>query len=180
MVIRKDSIVFTPARIGQLEIKNRLVRSATYEGAATSKGEVSDFLVDLYRTLAKGGVGLIITGNAGVYSKALGYDRVIRADNDDFIPSLRKIPQAVHEAAPDCRVMLQLTHPGRQVVHLEDAAKLMPVLPPALIAYIQKHPEVMAPPREAPPVEEPTAPSAVYDATFDRTPRAYGGHKRLV
>jgi 2,4-dienoyl-CoA reductase-like NADH-dependent reductase (Old Yellow Enzyme family) len=172
MVIRKDSIVFTPAYIGQLEIKNRLVRSATYESAATSKGEVSDFLVDLYGTLAKGGVGLIITGYAGVYTKALAPDLSIRADNDDFIASLRKIPQAVHEAAPDCRVMLQLVHPGRQVIHREDAAKLMPVLPPAFLAYIQKHPEVMAPPREAPPVVEPTAPSAVYDATFDRTPRA--------
>ena len=66
MSIRKDSIVFKPARVGNLEIKNRLVRSATYENAATSKGEVSDFLVDLYRTLAKGGVGLIISSVAGV------------------------------------------------------------------------------------------------------------------
>jgi len=172
MVIRKDSIVFTPSHIGQLEIKNRLVRSATYENAATSKGEVSDFLVDLYRTLAKGGVGLIITSAAGVYSKAPGLDLGIRADNDDLIPSLRKIPQAVHEAAPDCRVILQLVHLGRQVIHQEDRPKLMPVLPPALMAYIQKHPEVIAPPSEPPRVVEPTAPSAVYDATFDRTPRA--------
>ena len=172
MTIRKDSIVFTPAHIGQLEIKNRLVRSATYERAATNKGEVSDFLVDLYRTLGKGGVGLIITGIAGVYSKALAPERIIRADNDDFIGGLRKIPQAVREVAPDCRVVLQLHHPGRQVIHQEDAVKLIPVLPPALMAYIQKHPEVIAPPGEASPVVEPTAPSAVYDATFDRTPRA--------
>jgi len=172
MIIRKDSIVFTPARIGQLEIKNRLVRSATYERAATSKGEVSDFLVDLYRTLGKGGVGLIITGIAGVYPKGLASERIIRADNDDLIAGLRKIPQAVREVAPDCRVLLQLHHPGRQVIHQEDIAKLMPVLPPALMAYIRKHPEVIAPEGEASPVVEPTAPSAVYDATFDRTPRA--------
>ena len=172
MVTRKDSIVFTPARIGQLEIKNRLVRSATYENAATSKGEVSDFLVDLYRTLAKGGVGLIISGIAGVYSKALAPHLLMRADKDDFIASLRKIPQAVREAAPDCRVMLQLHHPGRQVIHRENIAKLMPLLPPALVAYIQKHPEVMAPPAEAVHEVEPTAPSAVYDAAFGRTPRA--------
>jgi len=172
MVIRKDSIVFTPARIGQFEIKNRLVRSATYERAATSKGEVSDFLVDLYRTLAKGGVGLIITSIAGVYSKAPAPERIIRADNDGLIAGLRRIPQAVREVAPDCRVMLQLHHPGRQVIHQEDAVKLIPVLPPALMAYIQKHPEVIAPPGEPSPVVEPTAPSAVYDATFDRKPRA--------
>jgi 2,4-dienoyl-CoA reductase-like NADH-dependent reductase (Old Yellow Enzyme family) len=172
MIIRKDSIVFTPARIGQLEIKNRLVRSATYERAATSKGEVSDFLVDLYRTLGKGGVGLIITGIAGVYSKALAPERMMRADSDDFIASLRKIPQAVREVAPDCRVVLQLHHPGRQIIHQEDAVKLIPVLPPALMAYIQKHPEVIAPEGEVSLVVEPTAPSAVYDANFDRTPRA--------
>jgi len=51
--------------MGTLEIKNRLVRSATHENAATSGGEISEFLVELYRTLAKGGVGLIITGIAG-------------------------------------------------------------------------------------------------------------------
>ena len=62
---RENSIVFTSGRIGTLEIKNRLVRSATHENAATSGGEISEFLVELYRTLAKGGVGLIITGIAG-------------------------------------------------------------------------------------------------------------------
>jgi len=63
--------------------------------------------------LAKGGVGLIITSIAGVYSKALAPERIIRADNDEFTASLRKIAQAVHEAAPDCSVVLQLYHPER-------------------------------------------------------------------
>jgi len=172
MSAREKSVVFTPGRIGHLEIKNRLVRSATYENGATGKGEVSDFLVDLYRALAKGGVGLIITGIAGIYSKALSPHLLIRADNDSFIPSLKKIPQAVREAALDCRVMLQLHHPGRQVIHRENTAKMLPLLPPAFLAYIRKHPEVMRPSLEAVHEVEPTAPSAVYDATFDRTPRA--------
>jgi 2,4-dienoyl-CoA reductase-like NADH-dependent reductase (Old Yellow Enzyme family) len=172
MSIREDSIVFTPARIGQLEIKNRLVRSATYENAATRGGEVSAFLIDLYRTLAKGGVGLIITGFAGVYSKALALHFMIRADHDSFIPSLQKIPRAVRELAPDCKVMLQLGHPGRQVINRENAAQLVPVFPPAYLAYIRKHPEVRLPPGEVSHEVEPTAPSAVYDATFNRTPRA--------
>lgn len=172
MYARENSIVFTPASIGQLQIKNRLVRSATYENAATSRGDVSEFIVELYRNLAKGGVGLIITGIAGIYSKALSPHFVVRADNDSFIPSLKKIPQAVREVAPDCKVMLQLHHPGRQVIHQKDRAKIVPLRPPALVNYIRKHPEVMAPPTEASHEVEPTAPSAVYDATFDRTPRA--------
>ena len=172
MHIRENSIVFTPAWVGPLQVKNRLVRSATYENAATSGGEVSEFLVELYRTLAKGGVGLIITSFAGVYSKALSPHFSIRADNDSSIPSLKKITRAVREVGSDCRVMLQLVHPGRQVIHRENTAKLIPLLPPALVAYIRKHPEVMVPSAEAVHEVEPTAPSAVYDATFDRTPRA--------
>jgi 2,4-dienoyl-CoA reductase-like NADH-dependent reductase (Old Yellow Enzyme family) len=168
---RENSIVLTPVHLGPLEIKNRLVRSATFERAATSNGEVSDFLVELYRTLAKGGVGLIMTGIAGVYSKALSPSFSMRADHDDFIPGLKKIPASVREADPDCRVMLQLHHPGRQVIHPENIPKLLPVLPPALLNYLQNQPENAAP-SEAHRVIEPTAPSAVYDAIFDRTPRA--------
>ena len=67
---REKSVVFTPGRIGRLEIKNRLVRSATYENGATTKGEVSDALVGIYRSLAKGGSGLIITSITGVYASA--------------------------------------------------------------------------------------------------------------
>jgi 2,4-dienoyl-CoA reductase-like NADH-dependent reductase (Old Yellow Enzyme family) len=170
--LRENSQVFTPGWVGPLQIKNRLVRSATYERAATSGGEVTDLMVDLYHTLAKGGVGLIVTGIAGVYSKALAPHLLLRADNDDFIPHLAKIPQAVRKTAPDCRVALQLHHPGRQIVLPENAAQLLPVLPPAFLAYMRKHSEVRAPSGAAHPVVEPTAPSAVYDPTFARMPRA--------
>jgi 2,4-dienoyl-CoA reductase-like NADH-dependent reductase (Old Yellow Enzyme family) len=172
MSARETSVVFTPGRIGRLEIKNRLVRSATYENGATGKGEVSDFLVDLYRALAKGGVGLIITSVTSVYSKALHFHLGMRADDDSFMPTLKRIPRAVKQGSPDCKVMLQLGHPGRQVVHRENTAKMLPLLPPAFLSYIRKHPEIMRPPAEAVHEVEPTAPSAVYDATFDRTPRA--------
>ena len=169
---RSQSAVFTPGRIGPMEIKNRLVRAATYDNAATENGEVSDFQINLYRSLAEGGVGLIITGIAGIYSKALKPDFIIRADDDSYIPSLRKIPQAVKEAAPDCKVMLQLHHPGRQIVNPEDAVKFIPVIPPALMAYIQKHPELVTPQGGPPPTVESTAPSPIHDTFFDRTPRA--------
>lgn len=45
MAIRKDSIVFNPGYIGSIKIKNRLIRSATYEHAATKEGEVRSFNV---------------------------------------------------------------------------------------------------------------------------------------
>jgi 2,4-dienoyl-CoA reductase-like NADH-dependent reductase (Old Yellow Enzyme family) len=171
-VNRKDSIVFSSGRIGSLEIKNRLVRSATFENAATSEGAVSDFLVTLYRDLAQGGVGLIITGIAGVYAKALAPPHLMRADDDSFIPSLARIPRAVREVAPDCRVVLQLHHPGRQIIDEQNVSRLMPLLPRAWMAYLQKHPELLVPSGEARHSTEATAPSAVHDVVFDRSPRA--------
>lgn len=168
---RQSSIVFTPAQIGTLQIKNRLVRSATADFAATERGEVSDFLVDIYRTLAKGDVGLIITGLASAYSKSV-FNPSMRADDDSFIPGLAKIPRAVREADPDCKVMLQLGHGGRQIIDQEKAAKLIPFLPPAFLSYVRKHPETIAAPRQPQQPPEPVAPSALYDALFDRTPIA--------
>jgi 2,4-dienoyl-CoA reductase-like NADH-dependent reductase (Old Yellow Enzyme family) len=50
---RKSSVVFAPGRIGGLEIRNRLVRSATFEHAATSGGEVSPALEEMHRALAR-------------------------------------------------------------------------------------------------------------------------------
>ncbi|NVM29449.1 MAG: hypothetical protein HWN65_11470 [Candidatus Helarchaeota archaeon] len=53
-----------PNEIGTLTIKNRFVRSATYKRLAADDGMVTDDLVEFYKILARGGVGLIITGLA--------------------------------------------------------------------------------------------------------------------
>lgn len=169
MAGRENSIVFSPGRIGNIEIKNRLVRSATYENAATDNGEATDVLVEIYRMLGQGGVGLIITGITGVYPKALAPAKLMRIDNDSYIPGLTKVSKAVHDLGNDCKIMLQLHHPGRQILDPEKAASL---LPPALVAYMEK--AQISPPtaEEAEPEIEPTAPSAIFDPTFQRTPRA--------
>jgi 2,4-dienoyl-CoA reductase-like NADH-dependent reductase (Old Yellow Enzyme family) len=168
MTGRTDSIVFTPAQIGHLSIKNRLVRSATFENAATTAGEVSDDLVALYRDLAKGGIGLIITGIACVYGKAVA-PRQVRIDDDRYIEGLRRIPIAAREAADDCRIIAQLHHPGRQVIDLSAG---LPPMPPALIAYLQRAQLPPQPPDGHHVEIEPTAPSPVPDSLFQRTPRA--------
>lgn len=172
MTDRKDSIVFTPGRIGAVELKNRLIRSATFEHIATAEGEVSDGLIDFHRTLAKGGVGLIITGISWFYQYTEAPPRMVRVDGDSFIPGLQRLVRAVHETDRDCRIMLQLHHPGRQVTRPEEAEKIAAVLPPALLRVMQNQPEAGSD-SPAPPhaVEEPVAPSAVRDTLYDRMPR---------
>jgi 2,4-dienoyl-CoA reductase-like NADH-dependent reductase (Old Yellow Enzyme family) len=116
---RIKSPVFEPKEIGGMTIKNRLVRSATYEGMASENGNVTNELVELYKTLAEGGVGLIITGYAFVQpsGKAMPYQTGI--DRDDLIPGLRKIAETVHEHGDGCNVAMQVAHCGRQSFALE-------------------------------------------------------------
>jgi 2,4-dienoyl-CoA reductase-like NADH-dependent reductase (Old Yellow Enzyme family) len=170
MSARKNSSAFQPGRISSVDIKNRLIRSATFETAATDEGEVTDVLLDIYRNLAQGGIGLIVTGIMGVYSKAIMHAQV-RADDDKFIAGLRKIPAAVREVSDDCKIMAQLNHPGRQVPDPENPGAFANHMPPALITALQASPPNPPASRQAPHVIEPTAPSEILDTLFQRMPR---------
>ena len=57
-----ERLLYEPITINNMSLKNRLVKSATYEAMAAEDGSVTDQLIDMYTSLAKGDVGLIITG----------------------------------------------------------------------------------------------------------------------
>ncbi|MFX0152869.1 MAG: NADH:flavin oxidoreductase [Candidatus Hodarchaeota archaeon] len=109
-----------PKKIGSLEIKNRFVRSATYERLASEDGSVTDELVQFYKILAEGGIGLIITGVAYVQPNGKAYPCQIGIDRDDVIPGLKKFVKIIHEDGNDCKVAVQITHSGRQSMVLDN------------------------------------------------------------
>ena len=109
-----------PKKIGSLEIKNRFVRSATFEGMATEDGYVTDKHITLYEDLAKGGSGLIITGYCYVQESGQSFENQTGVSSDDFIPGLSKIAKAVHENGENCKVALQIAHCGHQSRFLEN------------------------------------------------------------
>ena len=65
--------LFTPAKLGTCELKNRIVRSATNEHLSDAKGQVTPLWADTLIELAKNEVGLVITGHFCV-------DKMQRAD----------------------------------------------------------------------------------------------------
>ncbi|MCX8069040.1 MAG: hypothetical protein N2738_00890, partial [Thermodesulfovibrionales bacterium] len=81
--------LFEPFKIGTLELKNRIVRSATYEKMADVDGFVTEQMIDLYKNLAIGGVGLIITGNALVHLSGYSAPQQICIHNDFYIEGLK-------------------------------------------------------------------------------------------
>jgi 2,4-dienoyl-CoA reductase-like NADH-dependent reductase (Old Yellow Enzyme family) len=122
--MRRDEYkMFSPGRISDLPIKNRLIRAATYEGGMTEEGEVTPEILNLYSNLANGGVGAIITGHMTVRLEGKAGDRQTCIYDDSFIPEIAKIAEIVHASGSGCMVFAQLTYAGRQVLHDNKIAK---------------------------------------------------------
>ncbi len=79
------SALFTPINIGNVGIPNRFVTSATHECMAMETGEVSDELIKRYERLAKGGVGLAITGLMFVHTSGRGFKYQAGIHHDSMI-----------------------------------------------------------------------------------------------
>lgn len=109
---RDASILFSPVRVGSLTLVNRFVRSATAESMALDDGTVTERQAGLYRALAEGEVGLIVTGHAYVEPSGKAGPRQTAVYDDRFVAGLRAIPAAVRHTAS--RIMLQIAHAGRQ------------------------------------------------------------------
>jgi 2,4-dienoyl-CoA reductase-like NADH-dependent reductase (Old Yellow Enzyme family) len=71
--------------IGSIELKNRILRSATHEGMGDKSGKPLKGLYDLYEKLAKGGVGAIITGYVGVKQNGKAVSNMRMFDKDEYV-----------------------------------------------------------------------------------------------
>ncbi len=102
--------LFEPYGIAGLELRNRFVRSATWDGTADKSGNVTDASVALYRKLGKGGVGLIISGYAYVSPLGQAVPGQYGIHTDDMIPGLHRLVEAAHQGG--AKIALQIVHAG--------------------------------------------------------------------
>lgn len=111
------SILLEPVMIKNIAIRNRFVRSATYDGFAESNGHVSDGQMKLFSGLADGGVGLIIAGIAYVHHTGQISPFQNSIAGDEFIPGFKKLIKAVHDRG--ARIAVQIFHGGREAKYLK-------------------------------------------------------------
>jgi 2,4-dienoyl-CoA reductase-like NADH-dependent reductase (Old Yellow Enzyme family) len=105
-------MLFEPINIAGIQIKNRMARSATYEKLADANGNVTEPMPALYKELAAGGVGLIITGNAQMHLSGISVPNALGIYDDSHVEGLKRLTGAVH--ALDGRIVVQVVHGGRQ------------------------------------------------------------------
>ena len=106
------SILMKPTKIAGREVRNRLVRSGTSETMAEPNGTVTGELVDLYETLGRSSVGLIITGHLYVHPRGQYAPLQMSIADDARIQGLSRLSSAV--TPHGSRFFAQLAHAGSQ------------------------------------------------------------------
>lgn len=99
---------FAAVRLGPIEIRNRFLKAATFEGMAVDN-LVSDRLIDFHRTMAAGGVGLTTVAYLAVSPDGQGAPAEIVL-RPEAVPGLRRLADAVH--AEGAAVSAQIGHAG--------------------------------------------------------------------
>ena len=107
-------MLFNPAKVGHLEIKNRFVVPPMGTGLANEDGAVTQDLIDYWVTRAKGGWGLLIMEFTAVDPLGKLIPCALGLWGDQHIPGLRKLTDAVHECGDGVKIAIQISHAGRQ------------------------------------------------------------------
>jgi 2,4-dienoyl-CoA reductase-like NADH-dependent reductase (Old Yellow Enzyme family) len=130
--------VFDETKINGMTLANRLVRSATWEGMCDETGAPLEKLAAYYANLAKGGVGLIISGYAFIRPDGRQLVGQLGSHSDDLSGRMQALTHAVH--AEGGKVCLQLVHCGGQSP--SRAIGCRPLAPSAV--EVKQYPEVPA------------------------------------
>jgi 2,4-dienoyl-CoA reductase-like NADH-dependent reductase (Old Yellow Enzyme family)/thioredoxin reductase len=105
--------LFSPIRIGNFEVPNRVCHVPTDISSANPDGSINQRVITYHEQVAKGGCGFIIVG-ASTPDKNTGRPTVtcVAVDEDPLIPGLASLAEAMHRHGARCAVQIQ--HPGRQ------------------------------------------------------------------
>lgn len=106
-------MLFSPMKIGNVEIKNRVVMAPMCMGFGQYNGCATETMMNYYEERAKGGVGLIFTEITRVndITGASSFGQ-LGMSHDYQIPALKEMADRIHKHG--CKVMVELHHPGRQ------------------------------------------------------------------
>jgi 2,4-dienoyl-CoA reductase-like NADH-dependent reductase (Old Yellow Enzyme family) len=130
--------LFEETSIKGMKMRNRTVRSATWEGMCEPDGRPTQKLIDCYENLARGGVGLIISGYTFVRADGKGLPGKMGIHTDDFESDFKNLTDAVHAAGGT--IAIQLVHAGGQTT-AQNAGR-QPLAPSSIQA--DQFPEVPA------------------------------------
>jgi len=120
--------LFSPVRLGDLDLANRIVMAPMTRDRAGSEDEPTQIMVDYYRQRAS--AGLIVTEGTQPSAAGKGYWRTPGIHSPAQIAGWRRVAEAVH--AEGGRIVMQLMHVGRAAVRANKADNAETIAPSAL------------------------------------------------
>ena len=119
--------LFSPLRLGAIELANRVVMSSLTRNRAGAGNVPTDLAAEYYRQRAS--AGLILTEASPISPQAHGYPRTPGIHTAEQIAGWKKVTAGVHAAGG--KIAIQLWHVGR-ISHPDLLAGQLPVAPSAL------------------------------------------------
>ena len=101
---------FAPARLGQLDLRNRIIKAATYEGK-TPDGVPGEPLFQFHKEIVEGGVAMTTIGYCTTEADGRIDDQMLYID-EKFRSRLAGLVDGLKRASPGVRVSGQMTHCG--------------------------------------------------------------------
>ncbi|OON95464.1 MAG: oxidoreductase [Epulopiscium sp. Nele67-Bin005] len=107
--------LFNEVIIGKIKSKNHFIRSATWENLATETGHLTPPLSQVYENLAKGAVGIIITGYANILADEKPNAGMMGIYEDSFIDEYKVLTDNIHKHGS--KVVLQVAYGGTKTTY---------------------------------------------------------------
>lgn len=101
---------FSPANLGKLPLKNRILKAATYEGK-TPDGVPGDLLLDFHKAVVKGGTSMTTIGYCTTEADGRINDQMMWIHEGNRAP-LTHLTKTLKEVAPDVKISGQMAHCG--------------------------------------------------------------------
>ena len=104
--------LFSPFRIGNLDLKNRIVMPPMATHFAAEDGSINDRHIAYYLRRIKGGVGYITSEHTGIMKQGRAFPNMTLIDSDQHIPHFKRLVEAIHREGG--KIVIQINHAGRQ------------------------------------------------------------------
>ena len=122
----KYPLLVSPASIGNLKLKNRMIMAAMGSNFASEDGHTTEQLTAYYEKRAQGGIGLIILETSAItWPAGASMPNMIGFSKDEFIPSLKSLTQRIHQHGS--KIAAQLNHSGKIAQEDVIAGRTIPV-----------------------------------------------------
>jgi 2,4-dienoyl-CoA reductase-like NADH-dependent reductase (Old Yellow Enzyme family) len=115
--------LFDKSKLLNIELKNRFIRSAQWERMADDKGHLTQDLIDNYIELAKGGVGIIITGYSTILESETPAPKMMGIYDDSFIDEYKGLVNEIHKYGT--KIIMQIVHGGSNSAYKANERRIL-------------------------------------------------------